>query len=437
MHFIKIPKPVYDSATGTINHNNYYYFVENGYGAAFAAEYPGVTYKELPVLTTKIVKTTDAVKVTFNKLDGTVAQEVYYVKGTDVQAKASTTTAIENIALPAAYTSNAFTLTATDWGTLPTNVQEDVVINPTYTYKANVTGLKANLSLYADFNVNLYLPAKYSDYVAVSVDGVGKTTTSATINGAEYLMATVSQKCNMATDSIVFTLNVAEEINGNACEATVNVTISIESYASAVLGGEQYKDADKVLMYYMLDYANKAEQYIDGAANESITALLESNAAYGAKYEADYSFANVFDTASLFDAIRGATLDIESTPKFVFTLKNGFEGTVTVSYGNGLYTRVYNVTADDNRNISIEGMKVYNFGTTLNVTAVGTVNGEAVNAEGSYSLDTFAKYHSDRSETDEASAACMPLVKALCAYAKVAELYKAGTLADALVTEAE
>ena len=436
VHFIKIPKPVYDSATGTINHNNYYYFVENGYGAAFAAEYPGVTYKELPVLTTKIVKTTDAVKVTFNKLDGTAAQEVYYVKGTDVQAKASTTTAIANIALPAACTSNAFTLTATDWGTLPTNVQEDVVINPTYTYKANVTGLKANLSLYADFNVNLYLPAKYSDYVAVSVDGVGKTTASATINGAEYLMATVSQKCNMATDSIVFTLDVAEEINGNACEATVNVTISIESYASAVLGGEQYTDADKVLMYYMLDYANKAEQYIDGAANESIMALLESNAAYGAKYEADYSFANVFDIASLSGAIKEATLDIESTPKFVFTLKNGFEGTVTVSYGNGLNTRVYNVTADDNRSISIEGMKVYNFGTTLNVTAVGTVNGEAVNAEGSYSLDTFAKYHSDRSETDEASAACMPLVKALCAYAKVAELYKAGTLADALVTEA-
>ena len=24
VHFIKIPKPVYDSATGTINHNNYY-----------------------------------------------------------------------------------------------------------------------------------------------------------------------------------------------------------------------------------------------------------------------------------------------------------------------------------------------------------------------------------------------------------------------------
>ena len=85
-------------------------------------------------------------------------------------------------------------------------------------------------------------------------------------------------------------------------------------------------------------------------------------------------------------------------------------------------------------------MKVYNFGTVITITAEGTVNGEAVSVEGKYTLDTFADYHynnsiNDESETKAASEACMPLVKALVAYAEVAELYKNGVLADALVTE--
>ena len=82
-------------------------------------------------------------------------------------------------------------------------------------------------------------------------------------------------------------------------------------------------------------------------------------------------------------------------------------------------------------------MKVYNFGTILNITAVGTVNGEEVNVEGTYNLDTFVKYHTDNAETSDASAACLPLLKALYAYAEVAELYKTNTLDGALVTEAE
>ena len=439
-YFVKLLKPVYDSATGTVNYDNYAYFVNNGYGATFEAEYPGVAYYELPVLTTKIVDKKDAVRVSFNRLDGSEVMYAYYEKGTDVQMMfvGNNRDSVNNWDLKLedrTYTANAVTLTYTDYGTLPTNVQEDVVINPNYTVKANVSGLKANLSLYADFDVNVYIPAIYKDYVAVSVLENAKALTEINVGGVDYLMVTVSQKCNMAGDAVVFAIDVAEEVNGKLCEANATVSVSIASYATAVLGGN-FTDADKVLMYYMLNYANEAEKYIDGAADANITAALENAAAYAEMYAVSYNYDKLFDTDALSGAFEDATLDIESTPAFVFTLADGFEGTVTVTYGGGLNERVYNVTAMDSRKIVVEGMKVYNFGTILTITANGTVNGEAVSVEGNYSLDNFANYHNNNT-SDEASVACMPLVKALFAYAEVAELYKTNALADALVGAAE
>ena len=443
-YFVQVLKPVYDAATGKISYTAYY-FVNNGYGEKFAAEHPGAAYYELPLLTTKVVKEEDAVRVSFSRLDGSEAIYAYYVKGVDVQTKfvGSDRKSVNNWDLKAeyrVYNANAVTLTYAGWEALPTNVQEDVVIKPTYTVAPNVSGLKANLSLYADFNVNLYIPATYADYLKVYVLENALDTTAYTSGDAEYLMATVSQKCNMATDNVVFTLKIAETVDGKLCEATVNASVSIAGYAATVLAGDSFTDADKVLMYYMLNYANEAEAYIDGAANDTVTALLNDNAKYGAMYNADYTYGKAVDTAALSTAFDNATLDIESTPAFLLTLKAGFEGTVTVSYANGLNVRTYTVTADDARDLVIEGMKIYNFGTMITITAEGTVNGEAVSVEGKYTLDTFANYHdanskNEESETKADSEACMTLVKSLVAYAEVAELYKTGALAGALVTE--
>ncbi len=443
-YFVKVLKPVYDAATGKISYTAYY-FVNNGYGEKFAAEYPGAAYYELPLLTTKVVKEEDAVRVSFSRLDGSEAIYAYYEKGTDVQTRFVGTDrkSVNNWDLKQeyrTYNANAVTLTYAGWEALPTNVQEDVVIKPTYTVAPNVSGLKANLSLYADFNVNLYIPAAYADYLKVYVLENAVDTTAYTSGDAEYLMATVSQKCNMATDNVVFTLKIAETVDGKLCEATVNASVSIAGYAATVLAGESFTDADKVLMYYMLNYANEAEAYIDGTANETVNALLLDNVKYGSMYNADYTYSDVVDTASLGAAFDNATLNIESTPAFLLTLKAGFEGTVTVSYANGLNVRKYTVTADDARALVIEGMKIYNFGTMITITAEGTVNGEAVSVEGKYTLDTFANYHdanskNEDSETKADSEACMTLVKSLVAYAEVAELYKTGALAGALVTE--
>ena len=306
-----------------------------------------------------------------------------------------------------------------------TIVTESVVYTPNFTAKANVTGIKANLSLYANFNVNLYVPAEYEGLVTVE----GYEYKTVNVGGVDYLQVTEEQLCSNASDGIVFALNITEA----GYEANTTVTVSITSYASTILGGE-YTDADKVLMCYMLGYANEAEKFFDGAANETVTALLTEYADYTAKYNyvKDYDNKNVTNTG-LTSAFTSASVSLKSAPAFVLTLKDGFVGTVTVKYGTN-NVRTYNVTADTARTITIEGMKVYNFGTYLEISATGTIGTEAVEiTDGKYTLDTFAAYHeananNENSATAADSAACLDLIEALSAYAEVAELYKTGAL---------
>ena len=378
--------------------------------------YTGEADHVLPVLTTKTVTKGEELTVTFKG----VADEGKTYK----YAKGATLTEIPEVN---GYVGTIVTLTpdGTYNKEVATVVTESVVYTPNYTATANVTGLKANLSLYANFNVNLYLPAAYKGFVTVA----GYEFAEVNVGGVDYLQVTAEQLCSNAAEGIVFTLNVNEA----GYEAETTVTVSIVSYASTILEGA-YTDADKVLMCYMLNYANEAEKFFDGEANETVANLLTKYADYTAKYNyvEDYDNKKVTNT-NLSSIFTSASVSLKSAPAFVLTLKDDFVGTVTVKYGTN-NVRTYNVTAESARTITIEGMKVYNFGTILEITANGTLGETAIElTNGKYTLDTFAAYHKanandETSATAADSAACLDLVAALSAYAEVAELYKTGAL---------
>ena len=128
--------------------------------------------------------------------------------------------------------------------------------------------------------------------------------------------------------------------------------------------------------------------------------------------------------AKLGSVFTQATLTLDPKPAYVFTVKAGFVGTVTVANGNNV--RTYNFTENTDRTIVIDGMKAYNFVATLVITAEGTVNGESVTlTDGVYNLAAFAEYHANNSENAD-SAACLPLVNAFRTYADYAYFYKMG-----------
>ncbi len=374
----------------------------------------------LPMLTKGTDYVSELVTVSWKNVAGDAnVTTATYIKGSKFEEKSNVK--------GGTYTEGFVTLTHDGtWSVAPEYVTENVDRIPGYTGKVAVNGIKANVSLFADFDLNLYIPAEYAEFVTVS----GYELTDVVVNGVAYKMLTVAQACNETTKDIVVTLDVAQTVFGTEYTGSATITYSVAKYAANVLASESNTTADKVLVYYMAKYANAATTYVNGVEDTTLAALVANNASFGELYADADGFANAVEDTKLSDVFTSATVTLDPKPAFVLTVKDGFVGTVTVKYADGTNVRVYKVEANTMRDIVVEGMKAYNFTQILEITAEGTVNGEAVSiTEGTYTLDTFAKYHNDNAANAD-SAACLDLVNALCDYAEVAKLYMAGTLAQ-------
>jgi hypothetical protein len=374
------------------------------YGATEAADLV------LPLLTYKTVKAEDAVKVTFKGIGGNADVVVDYAVGGKIVAPA-----LEG------YAGAAFTLVAdgTFVEALPETVTEAITLTPNTKADITVSGIKTNLSVYSDFVINLYIPATYAQYVTKITDGQNVLDmANVTIDEVEYIKVSIARNAENATKNATFVLTVKEgEMIGAA-----TVSVSVASYAEKVLTDENATAEDKQLMYYVLNYANEAAKYFVGAADTTVAALLETYADAKGEGMADQTYAGAIEELALGNVFASASVKLTSAPAFVLTLKEGFAGTVTVTYGDK--TRTYTVTAEDEREIVIAGMKAYNFGLNITVNAEGTIGEEAVATENAqYNLDTFVKYHVN-SEAEE-SVACVALLKALYDYVACATAYNA------------
>ena len=374
----------------------------------------------LPMFAKGTAYEADLVNVNWKNIKGDAdVTSITYIKGSKFTEKTG-------VKAPA-YTEGFVTLTHDGtWSDAPEYVTENVDRIPGYTGNVTAKCLKANVSLFVDFDLNLYIPAEYAEFVTVN----GYELTDVVVNGVAYKMFTVTQACNEITKDITVTFEVTQTVFGTEYTGTATLTYSVAKYAANVLASKTNTDADKVLVYYIVKYANAATAYINGAADATLEALVANNASFGELYADADGFANAVEDTKLSDVFTSATVTLDPKPAFVLTVKAGFVGTVTVKYADGTNVRVYNIDANTMRDIVVEGMKAYNFTQVLEITAEGTVNGEAVSiTEGAYTLDTFAKYHNDNAANAD-SAACLDLVNALCDYAEVAKLYMAGTLAQ-------
>lgn len=443
--YVKVTVP--DYWVGSTLYNRYQYYVEAGKRDTIPAEdlaladaydkwiaeggkaneFIGtrVEIYELLDVTGGTVLKENAVSVTYAPITTFDAEEEEVVEPTVVRVKKGSKFNV-NWFIPADVNYNATKLTFDTYADAPEYVTEDVVVTPTMKLVANVNGVLANLSIYADFNINVFLPIAYKPYVTITVDGVALATVDVDMDGdgtADYIKVTVNKAPDKADENVVFTINISE----NGADFTCTATVSIASYAEAILGGN-YTAAEKQLMYYTAAYANEAYKYFGNTAedNATLAALLANYDSAKGEYVADETYAGAVTDTGLANVFANATVDLGSAPKFVFTLKDGFAGTVTITYGHYSNTVTYTVTAEDSRTITLTGMKAYNFSTDIFVNAEGTIGGETVKVEnGMYNLDTFVKYHVDNAATNEESAKVLALLKAFYNYCVVANAYKA------------
>ena len=256
--------------------------------------------------------------------------------------------------------------------------------------------VKYNMSLYANFDVNLYVPVE---------NGVSGTTY--TIGGVEHVLYTKSIAANNITSDLVFTI----EFVVDSVTYTENVTVCVLDYAKAVLASD-YSDAVKRVMMAALDYANEAYAIVNGGnGNSEILDVLGNpdNADYIVAENTEYGD---FDNSQIQDVIDTAQLVIDAEGvSIVLKVNASYAGSIVVSCVD------YKDAKVDLGSYTVEGgeviklpIKVYNLAHNIDIVA-----GEL---EGSYNLGAYVE------SLVSANASEAELAKALFTYAKVAEAYK-------------
>ena len=252
-------------------------------------------------------------------------------------------------------------------------------------------GMKYNLSLYANFDVNLYIKDANGAYE---------------IDGVKYAKYTQQIAVNNLASDLVYEIKFTVD----GVEYTEKIVINVLDYAKTVLGMDTVSDQMKRVMMSALNYANEAYALLNGGANANIAAILANpaNAAYIVEDYTNYGDANTNDINSV---ISGAQLYLASDVAVMFKVANGYTGKVTVSYNDykgQACSHEFNV-AEGQEYIVVDALKVYNLGSVFTITA-GEVSG-------SYNLGAYIQGLVEGGQD-------AGFAQALYTYAKVAKDYK-------------
>ena len=216
-------------------------------------------------------------------------------------------------------------------------------------------GMKYNLSLHSNFDVNVFIK-----------DANGKYE----IGGEKYALYTKDVAVNNLASDIAFEITFERD----GVTYTEKFTVNVLEYATTVLNKADVSDQMKRVMMAALDYANEAYKLLNGTANAEIAAILANPSYAGYTVEDDTSF-GAANTDALASVISGAQLYLDSNAAFMLKIANGYTGNITVKYTDykgQAFTETFNVT--EGQEYVTVSLKVYNLDADLEITA-GDVSG--------------------------------------------------------------
>lgn len=297
-----------------------------------------------------------------------------------------------------------YTRKHTGWDVRGENLTEDTVITAVYedAIVADVKNVVHNMTITDSLDLNVYVPA--GDVIAsisISTDGERKDIKGEVKDG--YYVITKSYNPNKV--STEFVLYVTVKVGD--MEDVYEIRASVLSYAKTLLENTNSTDADKGLIMDMLVYANEACKYFDGKEDSEIKAVLD-NTDYSAFINAGAVTLDGVTPATTSDiafAVSGARLSLKSASKYVFTVADSYEGTVTVS-ADFLAENVV-LGADG----VLGGISIKDMASDITVT----VSGASGDVSATYNLATYALAE----ETD-----CRALSLALYIFANTAKNYQ-------------
>ncbi len=383
--------------------------VPNGYLYIYPNGYTGVRYDTgvydtaviLPVISEMI--TNETVTVTHkNSLDEVIATEVY-AKGGNL---------IETVEFPASEELVAIkVINDGSWNVeLPIiGLTEDLVLTPAGS-KAEVKmeNIKASVSLYKDFAINVYIPEAYADYITSITNGAEELAReNVVINGENYIMVTVKVPSFAASRDVNFEIAVTED----SYSVTGVLTVSVADYAAKVISGEaSVNDSDVKLVRYMAAYGYEAAKYFKNIDDAELKGLCGDVSDYNPK---------TVDISGLSSVIASITVDLGSDIGVVLKVKDDFVGTITI-LGND-----YVIDKESDKLITITGLRFADFALELPIAATDADGNEIINS--SYALlDAYTSYHiANAMAGNNTSFEAYKLVKAFFNYVQYANEYVA------------
>ena len=262
--------------------------------------------------------------------------------------------------------------------------------------------VKSSLTLYSDFDYNLFLPVD-TGVDTLTVNGKVLTPVGVYAVGDEYYHRYTFRGIYVNESAEDFQASITSE------DYNLSLTLNILSYAEKVLADQNNADAHQ-LMLDMLAYIKEAYLY-SSKNTDAIEALI---ATYGTPSTYAPRESETALPKAVTEYINGVSVSLGNSPAFKFRVAK--DATILLSYidadGNK-QTKRYQSTAGDILRLD---MHMFDFTSEITVEIEGT------DARGTFDLYTYIT----TIQTDENAEndTCLPLAKALYTYSQSALCYK-------------
>lgn len=272
------------------------------------------------------------------------------------------------------------------------------------------TEVKANMSLNSDFNFNFYIPK--DSFVSVTVNGSYLTTCDDIMIGGKAYTQVTYEGITPAASAAPAAVSVKMKYNGYTYIA--NYSASVPKYIKQVNANAAAGYEDSVrslsLMAAIVNYIDYARSYFEVSDYADVIAELKSLLSEEIVALKKVIVGGSVDTMSnVSDAISGAQMVLESTPKIRFVINSTFSGMIIINGEN------YSVTSGEYKGKTYidVNMRARELSNTITVTV-----GESI---GKYNVADYYNWLKSQSEQDSAVA----LLDALYIYGQEAKAYSA------------
>lgn len=276
-------------------------------------------------------------------------------------------------------------------------------------------GLKINMSLQSDFNLNFYVEKKNGMSFQLNGESISVDNSNVvTIDGVSYYKIAM-KGISPATAGQTVTLTV------NYGGSSISKSVTAIQYLSAAISAQSKGSAARKMLVNIVKYIDSAYAFSGNDVKRSTEYKAVKNLYNTYKAEATVAVvdrANA-DTANVNSAIKSAQFYLGDTTEFRFNIKSTYSGSITFSYdglnASGAYERK-TLTIDNATGVEYVTipMKAYYM---LNNITITLGNGSSC----TYSLANY--YHASAKELGELT----NLLNALYAYCETAQIYQNST----------